>query len=232
MNEITQKIQKRLFELQDKKYKEFHGTLCNTCKYEIIGVRVPELRNLAKEIVKENFIEFLEDNDINYYEEVMLKGLIIGSAKLSFDETCKYLKDFIPIIDNWAVCDITCSNLKITKKYMDEMWKFLFPYAESNNEYEIRFAIVMYLSYYINQEYLQEIFKIIESIKNDGYYTKMAIAWLISIAYIKEKNITMKFLNNTNIDNWTYNKALQKIVESYRVSDEDKIFIRRLKRLN
>lgn len=232
MKEITQKIQKRLFELQDKRYKEFHGTLCNTCEYEIIGVRVPELRKLAKGIIKEDFRAFLDDKEINYYEEIMLKGLIIGLANLSFDETCKYLKDFIPIIDNWAVCDITCSSLKITKKYMDEMWEFLFPYVKSNNEYEIRFSIVMYLSYYINQKYLQEIFKIIENIKDDGYYTKMAIAWFISIAYIKEKDMTIKFLNNTNIDNWTYNKALQKIVESYRVSDEDKVVIRKLKRLN
>lgn len=230
MKEITQKIQKRLFELQDKRYKEFHGTLCNTCEYEIIGVRVPELRKLAKGIIKEDFRAFLDDKEINYYEEIMLKGLIIGLANLSFDETCKYLKDFIPIIDNWAVCDITCSSLKITKKYMDEMWEFLFPYVKSNNEYEIRFSIVMYLSYYINQKYLQEIFKIIENIKDDGYYTKMAIAWFISIAYIKEKDMTIKFLNNTNIDNWTYNKALQKIVESYRVSNEDKIVIRKLKR--
>lgn len=230
MKEITQKIQKRLFELQDKRYKEFHGTLCNTCEYEIIGVRVPELRKLAKGIIKEDFRAFLDDKEINYYEEIMLKGLIIGLADLSFDETCKYLKDFIPIIDNWAVCDITCSSLKITKKYMDEMWEFLFPYVKSNNEYEIRFSIVMYLSYYINQKYLQEIFKIIENIKDDGYYTKMAIAWFISIAYIKEKDMTIKFLNNTNIDNWTYNKALQKIIESYRVSNEDKIVIRELKR--
>lgn len=230
MKEITQKIQKRLFELQDKRYKEFHGTLCNTCEYEIIGVRVPELRKLAKGIIKEDFRAFLDDKEINYYEEIMLKGLIIGLADLSFDETCKYLKDFIPIIDNWAVCDITCSSLKITKKYMDEMWEFLFPYVKSNNEYEIRFSIVMYLSYYINKKYLQEIFKIIENIKNDGYYTKMAIAWFISIVYIKEKDMTIKFLNNTNIDNWTYNKALQKIIESYRVSDEDKVVIRKLKR--
>ncbi len=230
MKEVTQKIQKRLFELQDEKYKEFHGTLCNTSKHEIIGVRVPNLRKLAKEILKGSFREFLDDKEINYYEEAMLKGLIIGLAKLSFDETCKYLKDFIPIIDNWAVCDITCSSLKITKKYMDDMWNFIFPYAKSNNEYEIRFAVVMYLSYYINSRYLQNIFRIIENINNNGYYTKMAIAWLISIAYIKEKDMTMKFLNNTNIDNWTYNKALQKIIESYRVNDEDKIVIRKLKR--
>ena len=161
MENLTLKIEKRLFELQDKKYKEFHGTLCNTCKYEIIGVRVPELRKLAKEIIKDDFRSFLEDKQINYYEDAMLKGIIIGTAKLSFNEICKYLKEFIPIIDNWAVCDITCSSLKVTKKHMDEMWKFLYPYAKSKKEYEIRFAVVMYLSYYIDKKYLKEIFEII-----------------------------------------------------------------------
>ena len=160
----------------------------------------------------------------------MLKGLIIGMAKLSFDETCKYLKKFIPIIDNWAVCDITCSSLKITKKNISEMWEFLLPYTKSNNEYEIRFAIVMYLSYYIDEKHIKEIFKIIENIKNDGYYVKMAIAWFISIAYIKEKDITKQFLNTTNIDNWIYNKALQKIIESYRVDKNEKEILRSMKR--
>lgn len=230
MKKITQKIQVKLFELKDKKYKEFHGTLCNTCKYEIIGVRVPNLRMLAKDIIKEDFRAFLEDEEITYYEEVMLKGLIIGMAKLSFDETCKYLKKFIPIIDNWAVCDITCSSLKITKKNISEMWEFLLSYTKSSNEYEIRFAIVMYLSYYIDEKHIKEIFKIIENIKNDGYYVKMAIAWFISIAYIKEKDITKQFLNTTNIDNWIYNKALQKIIESYRVDKNEKEILRSMKR--
>lgn len=230
MKKITQEIRERLFELQDKKYKEFHGTLCNTCKYEIIGVRVPDLRKLAKEIIKRDFRSFLEDSEINYYEEAMLKGLIIGISKMPFNETCKYLKKFIPIIDNWAVCDITCSSLKITKKHIDEMWKFLYSYTISTKEYEIRFAIVMFLSYYIDKEHLKEIFNIIENIKNDEYYVKMAIAWFISIAYIKEKEITVKFLKTTQIDKWTYNKALQKIIESYRVDEDEKKKIRLMKR--
>lgn len=230
MCDINEIIRAKLLEMQDLKYKEFHSNLCNTCKYEMIGVRVPELRKFAKEIVKEEFREFLENRDIKYYEEALLKGLVIGCAKLSFEETCMQLEKFVPIIDNWAVCDITCSSLKITKKYMDEMWDFLKKYIISDKEYEIRFAVVMYLSYYINPKYLDEIFDLIEQINNDGYYTKMAIAWFISIAYIKEKNMTLKFLKRTNIDNWTYNKSLQKIVESYRVEESDKVRIRNMKR--
>lgn len=231
MVEITERIRKRLFELQDKKYREFHRTLCNTSKFEIIGVKVPKLRNLAKELLKEKYEAFLEDDEILYYEEAMIKGLIIGNAKLSFDETTKLLTKFIPIIDNWAVCDTTCTSLKITKKCMNQMWDFLLPYVKSNSEYEIRFAIVMYLSYYINKDYIMKIFEIIENIKSDEYYVKMAIAWLISVAYIKEKEATKIFLSNTTIDNWTYNKALQKIVESYRVDRSEKDHIKNMKKL-
>lgn len=230
MSDINERIRAKLLELQDLKYKEFHSNLCNTCKYEMIGVRVPELRKFAKEVVKDDFRKFLENKDIKYYEEALLKGLVIGCGKLSFEETCMQLEKFIPIIDNWAICDISCSSLKITKKYMNEMWSFLKKYIKCDKEYEIRFAVVMYLSYYINSKYLDEIFNLIEQINNDAYYTKMAIAWFISIAYIKEKNMTLKFLKRTNIDNWTYNKALQKIVESYRVENIDKIEIKKMKR--
>lgn len=231
MSDINERIKNKLLEMQDLKYREFHSNLCNNCKYEIIGVRVPELRKFAKEIVKDNFEEFLENENITYYEEALLKGLIIGCAKFSFEETCRELEKFVPIIDNWAVCDITCSSLKITKKYMDEMWNFLKKYIKSNKEYEIRFAVVMYLSYYINSKYLDEIFKLIDQINNDGYYTKMAVAWFISIAYIKEKDMTLNFLKRTNIDNWTYNKALQKIIESYRVNESDKNEMRKMKKI-
>lgn len=223
-------IIKKLFELQDEEYKNFHKTLCNTSRYEMIGVRVPELKKLSKEIAKDNYMDFLDKKEIYFYEEEMLKGLIIGNISVSFDETCKYLEEFIPMIDNWAVCDTTCANLKITKKNMNEMWLFLKKYAESDNEFEIRFALVMYLMYYIDEKYLQEIFNIIKNIKSDKYYVKMAIAWLISVAFIKEKELTMNFLKNTDIDNWTYNKALQKIIESYRASNEDKEIIRKMKR--
>lgn len=230
MENVNLCIERNLFELQDKKYKEFHSTLCNTCKYEIIGVRVPALRKLAKEIIKKDFRNFLDNCEINFYEESMLKGIVIGISNMEFEETCKYLKKFIPVIDNWAVCDITCSCLKMTKKNMEKMWRFLYNYAKSNNEYEIRFSMVMYLNYYINKEYIKKIFEIVENITSEEYYVKMAVAWLISEAYIKEKEETVKFLNNTKIDNWTYNKSLQKIIESYRVSKEDKEAVRKMKR--
>ena len=223
-------IKEKLLKLQDKEYKKFQNMICTTSKYEIIGVRMPELRKISKQIIKDDYKLFLKKNKIVYYEEEMLMGLVIANANMTFDETCKYLEKFIKIIDNWAVCDTICASLKITKNNLDKMWIFLSKYLDSNNEYEIRFVIVMYLLYYIDKKYLFRIFNIIENLKNESYYVKMSVAWLISIAYVKEKELTTEFLNNTHIDKWTYNKALQKIIESNRVSNDDKNIIRKMKR--
>lgn len=216
-----EEIRKKLFELQDLKYKEFHSSLCPNVD-KIIGVRVPLLKEMAKNLAKGDYDYFLQNIEDEYYEELVLHGLVIGYAKISIEETFKYLKSFVPKINSWAVCDTTCSNLKITKKHMEEMWKFLEQYIKSDKEYEIRFALVMYLNYYLNEEYINEVLQKIDKIESKEYYVQMAIAWLVSFAYIKQKEITEKYLKENNLDAFTQNKAIQKIRESYRVSEEDK----------
>ena len=214
-------IRAQLFEKQDLKYKEFHSSLCPNLD-KIIGVRVPELRKMAKEIATTNHSEFLKNAQDEYYEELLLQGLVIGYAKISIQETFKYLKKFVPKINSWAICDTTCSNLKVTKKHMEEIWNFLETYINSENEYEIRFALVMYLNYYLTEEYIDRILEKIDKITNKEYYVQMAIAWLISFAYIKQKEKTEQYLLKNNLDEFTLKKSIQKIRESYRVRDEDK----------
>ena len=148
-----EELREKLFSLADEKYKEFHGSLCPGTN-NIIGIRVPILRNLAGSIAKEDWREYLKNAKDDYYEEVMLQGMVIGLAKMEFDERIEYVKEFIPKIDNWAVCDVTCAGFKFTKKNMEEVWKFLKPYLASNKEFEIRFAVVMLLDFYITEEYL------------------------------------------------------------------------------
>ena len=223
------KIREELFKKQDLEYKKFHSSLCPNVD-NIIGVRIPELRKIAQRIAKENYEQFFKEVNSEYYEEILLQGLVIGYAKISIEETFKYLKSFIPKIDNWAVCDTTCSNLKITKKYMREMWKFLEQYINSDKEYEIRFALVMYLDYFLNEEYIDEILKKIDKIKNKEYYVQMAIAWLISVAYVKQKEKTEKYLLKNNLDRFSQNKSIQKICESSRVSEDDKNKLRKYKK--
>lgn len=223
------KIKEQLFEKQDLKYKEFHSSLCPNVD-KIIGVRVPELRKMAKQIALQDYAKFLKQAQDEYYEELLLQGLVIGYSKISIEETFKYLQKFVPKINSWAVCDTICSNLKITKKYMKEMWDFLEQYINSKNEYEIRFALVMYLNYYLTEEYIDLILKKIDIITNNEYYVQMAIAWLLSFAYIKQKDKTEKYLSKNNLDKFTQNKSIQKICESYRVSDNDKKRLKKLKR--
>ena len=228
---MKQEIKKKLFELSDQKYKEFHGGLCPGTE-NIIGVRVPVLRKYAQELFKQkDWKQTIEEIDNEYYEEIMLQGMLIGQAKNeNINIILKYVEKYVPKIDNWAICDVFCAGLKATKKYKKEMWNFIQKYLKSDKEFEIRFAIVMILDYYIDEEYLKEDFKIFDNIKHEGYYVKMAVAWAISICLIKFYDETIKYLKVAKIDNWTYNKSIQKAIESYRISDEKKDFLRKMKK--
>ena len=226
----NQEIRNRLEELSEEKYKKFHSSLCPNSN-EILGVRVPTLRNFAKEIVKHEDIEkYLENTVDNSYEEIVLQGMVLGIWKTSIENFCKHLKKFIPKINSWAVCDVSVSGFKITNKNMEYMWKFIQKYLKSDKEFELRFAIVMLLDYYIKDQYIDRVLEILNSIKHEGYYVKMAIAWTIQVAFVKFPEKTMNFLKENDIDNWTYNKALQKIIESYRVDNETKKQIKIMKR--
>lgn len=231
--EIKDKIKNKLFELQDLKYKEFHSGLCPKTD-NIIGVRIPILKKYAKELINNYSLEeLLENIGDEYYEEIMLKGILIGISKeKDINKIFAYMEEFIPKIDNWAVCDVFCAGLKITKKCKEEMWKFIQKYIKSEEEFEARFAIVMILDYYIEEEYLEKNFKIFNENKNDKYYVQMAIAWAISICLIKYYDKTLEFLksNKCKLDKFTYNKSIQKAIESYRISDEKKKYLRTLKK--
>lgn len=221
-------IRQQLFKMQDLKYKEFHSKLCPNVD-KIIGVRIPQLRKIAQKIALKDYDSYLKNSSNEYYEELVLQGLVIGYAKITIKETFEYLKIFVPKINSWVVCDTTCSNLKITKKHLCEMWKFLEQYINSNKEFEIRFVLVMYLNYFLSDDYIDEILKKVDNIKNKDYYVQMAIAWLISFAYIKQKEKTEKYLQRNNLDKFTLNKTIQKICESYRVTDDEKNRLRRYK---
>lgn len=229
---MKQKIKEKLLELADPKYKEFHSGLCPGTD-NIIGVRVPVLRNYTKELLREYGInELLKQIDNQYYEEIMLQGMLIGLANQDFETMQKQIEEFVPKIDNWAVCDVFCASLKATKKQKEKMWYFIQKYLLSDQEFEIRFGVVMILEYYIEEDYLEKDFKIFDAITSQAYYVQMAVAWAISICLIKFYDKTIKYLETAKLNNFTYNKALQKAIESYRIVDEKKEILRRIKRLN
>ena len=231
---MKQKIKQELKQLADEKYREFHTGLCPGTE-NILGIRVPVLRNYAKKLSKEYEIrDLLNDIDNEYYEEIMLQGMLIGLEKETNKEIQNLLQDierFVPKIDNWAICDVFCAGLKITKKHEKEMWDFLQKYVISDKEFEIRFGVVMILDYYITEKYLEKNFAIFDHIQSDKYYVQMAVAWAISICLIKFYDKTIEYLKQAKIDKFTYNKALQKAIESYRISDEQKAELRKMKKM-
>ena len=230
--DIKKEIKTNLIKLSDEKYKEFHSKLCPNTD-NILGVRVPILRGYAKKLIKQYTIkELLENIDNQYYEEVMLQGMIIGLSKENLELIKKYIKGFVPKIDNWAICDVFCAGLKITKKYKQNMWEFIQEYLESNKEFYLRFVIVMILDFYIEEKYLERDFEIFNNIKSDKYYVQMAIAWAISICLIKYYDETIKYLKSKDceLDNFTYNKSLQKARESFRISKGQKEELKNMKK--
>lgn len=229
---MKQEIKKELENLADKKYREFHKGLCPGTE-NILGVRIPVLRNYAKKLSKEKEIKYLLENiDNQYYEEIMLQGMLIGLEKdNNIQNILNDIEKFVPKIDNWAVCDVFCGGLKITKKHLEEMWNFLQKYLKSEKEFEIRFGVVMLLDYYITEEYLEKDFKIFDDIKSEKYYVQMAVAWAISICLIRFYDRTIEYLKNANLDKFTYNKALQKAIESYRITDIQKQELRKMKKI-
>ena len=227
---MKQKIKEELKSLQDKKYKEFHSKLCPGTN-NIIGIRIPVLREYAKTLLKEKDFKTLINNiDDEYYEEIMLQGMLIGLVKKDFNEIKPYIENFTPKINNWAICDTFCAGLKITKKYKEEMWNLINKYVTSDQEFYIRFAVVMILDYYIAEEYIEADFKIFNNIKSDKYYVQMAVAWAISICFIKYYEKTIEYIKTANLDKFTYNKAIQKAIESYRITKEQKDILKKMKK--
>ena len=216
-----------LFLEKDEKYAEFSKRIVNT-EYEVIGLRTPFLQKEAKNLSKE-YSEYLEVAEFNTYEETFLYGLVVANIK-DYDEYLKYLKKYIPKIDSWALVDSFIAKSKIIKKNLDKNFKFIEKLTKSKKEFESRVGYIMLLDYYIKEEYLDKIFEIINSNKNTTYYNEMAIAWLISVMLVKYYDETVKYLETANIDNFTYNKSLQKARESFRISNEQKEFLKNMKR--
>ena len=215
----------------DQKYKTFQEKICQT-NYEILGVKIPILRNIAKKLLKEYDYSYLLNNiDNKYFEDVMLKAIIIGNAKVSYEEKLNLITNFLPLIDNWAVCDILVGELKFIKGNEDKFLDFINPLFASTYEYPLRFAFVILLNYYINDKYIDMVLDKCLNVKSDYYYVKMAISWTLSIALVKYFAKTLKFMqeNKDEFDKWTYNKALQKARESFRIDEDKKSILQKVK---
>ena len=197
-------------------------------KYEMIGVKVPVLRGIAKEISKTDICSFLDIVESNTYEEVMLEGLVISYIK-DYNLFKSYFNSFIKKIDNWSICDVCISSMKIVRKHQDDVLKNIKRYLKSKDEFIVRVGIILLLDYYIEDKYIDDVFILIDKINREEYYINMAIAWLVSVCFVKYKDKTYNYLKNNGLSKFTYNKAIQKMIESLRVSDDDKEVLRKMK---
>jgi len=227
-------IRAQLIELADEQYRKFSSSLIPNIDIDrILGVRLPALRKLAKSIARGDLGDwraFLGQTDTRYFEETMLQGLVIGYAKADLEEKLRHAAAFVPRIDNWSVCDSFCTGLKFAEEHKQRVWEFLQPYLASDREYEIRFGVVMLLNYFADDKYLDRVLQRFDRIKHEGYYVKMAVAWAVSACYVHNPERTMAYLKDNALDDFTYNKALQKIIESLRVDAETKNRLRGMKR--
>jgi len=221
-----------LIEISDKEYKEFHSKLSPETD-KILGVRVPLLKKYAKQFLKnDDWQESFNNIGDSYNEEKMLKGIIIGMSKIEPQEKLNYLEQIIPCIDSWSACDIICGTMKFAKTSQELVWNFLEKYVKSEKEFEVRFAVVMYLGYFINDNYLDKVINELNNINRKEYYIKMAIAWAISIIIVKYPEKGMQYLKSeeNKLDDFTYNMSIQKAIDSFRVSDDKKQELRGIKR--
>lgn len=222
-------IKKQLEALAEDEYRIFSsGLLPNTDN--VLGVRLPLLRKIARQLSKGDWRDYLQTAQDDSFEEIMLQGMVIGYIKCPAEERFFYIQNFVAKIDNWSVCDSFCTGLKFTKENTERVWEFLAPYLHSEREFDIRFAVVMLLFYYIDETHLDKVLDILDAVRHQGYYAKMAVAWAVSICYIRFPARTMIYLNNNHLDDFTYNKALQKITESLQVDNETKKQLRAMKR--
>ena len=226
--EIIHDVQKRLFEMQDAEYRDFHAKLVPTMeKTKFIGIRTPMLRKFAKKFGKTEESEiFLQVLPHQYYEENNLHGLLIEQIR-DYDKCLEELERFLPFIDNWATCDLLA--LHMMKKHRDIFIREVFRWIESDQPYTIRFGIGMLMRHYLDEEFKTEYPEKVAAIRSEEYYVNMMRAWYFSTALAKQYENVLPFLEKRQMDVWTHNKTIQKAIESYRITSEQKEYLRTLR---
>lgn len=229
MEKINKQIKNMLFSKQDLKYREFHSKLMPTISPDtIIGVRVPILRKLAKELVKEdNIRDFLKTLPHDYYEENNIHAFIVEGID-NYDLCIKELNRFMPYIDNWATCDML--RPKIFKKNKDKLINQIDIWLNDDKPYTIRFGIGMLLSYFLDDDFKPEYFDKVIAVKTDEYYINMIIAWYFATALTKQYETAIKVIEKNKLSLWVHNKTIQKANESFRITKEQKEYLKTLKR--
>lgn len=218
-----------LKENSDPKLIEFNRRLKSDVSHDY-GVKVPVLRKIAKDIIKEYPDLFLKIAKDDTQEEIMLQGMVIALSKFPFDKKLSLTSSYLDKISNWALCDIFCGDFKPETEQLERLYEFITPYLNCKEEFKCRFAVVMLMNYYVNQDYIDKVLNHLITVNHEGYYVKMAVAWALSKIYVAYPDKVIQILKEEKLDSFTHNKSIQKMTESYRISSEEKNALRALKK--
>ena len=221
-------IHAKLLASADPAYRDFSSALIPGCN-DMLGVRIPILRAMAKELCRGEWRSALAEADKSF-EERLLRGLVIAAAPLNLQDHIGEIRRFLPQIDNWSVCDSFCVSLKCMQKNPDGYWPLLLDCIHSSEEFTVRFAVVSMLDHYLDTPYLPEILTILPTVQHPGFYVRMAVAWALATAYLRDRETVTAQLKSNTLDVQTHNLTIQKIMDSRRVSLEDKHDLRTLRR--
>ena len=214
-------FKKELLNLADEKYRQFSQKL-GMGQLEILGIKIPVLKQLAKDLSKHNWQEFFDAEDNFCAEVVTLKGMCLGYAKLEFDEFSIYLKKFFKMVESWVETDTTVPTFKIIAKNREKVWQDIQPYLFGNKEYETRLALIILLDYFLTDDWIDLVLDVLPKIEQGQYYVDMALAWLLSVCFVKYRDKTLSLIEKKSFSKFVQNKAIQKARESFRVSVQDK----------
>ncbi len=226
---IIEEIRDELFGLRDEKYGEFQAKLLPTVDpASIIGVRTPELRKLAKKMAKREEIgEFLGALPHQCFDENQLHAFVVSQMK-DFSACLKEVDRFLPYVDNWATCDQM--SPKVFKKHRAELLTAIRRWIGSGETYTVRFAVGMLMEHFLNEDFDPVYPEMVAAVRSEEYYVRMMVAWYFATALAKQYEAAVPFIEGQRLDAWTHNKTIQKAVESYRISPEQKAYLKGLKR--
>ncbi len=229
MSEIIQKVQQELFEMQDLKYRDFHSKLMPTVdKEKVIGVRIPQLRKYAAAFAKtEDAAEFMKNLPHQYYEEDNLHAFLIEKIK-DYDSCIQALDRFLSYVDNWATCDMM--NPKMLKKEPKRLLEKIKVWLKAEETYVVRFAIGCLMNYFLEEHFTTECADLAAEVQSEEYYIQMMQAWFFATALAKQYDAILPYLLEHRLNTWVHNKTIQKAVESYRITPEQKAYLKTLKR--
>ncbi|MBR0411398.1 MAG: DNA alkylation repair protein [Eubacterium sp.] len=225
---LTEEIRNELFNSQDLKYRDFQARLIPTVNIDtMIGVRTPELRKYAGQLSRrEDISEFLDDLPHRYFDENQLHAFIISGIK-DYESCIEEVEGFLPYIDNWATCDQM--SPKVFKKHRQELLSCIKRWIRSDETYTIRFGIGMLMEHFLDADFESVYPEMVAGIRSEEYYVNMMSAWYFATALAKQYDAVLPFVESRRLDAWTHNKAIQKAVESRRISKEQKDYLRSLK---